>query len=138
MTTPANYAKYPLNSRDLTPMSTSVKPPKYPPHLFTLEWHLSSPSSVLPVLHFYYPDESIARGVLQAAISNMNRSNGSIERIRLWHRNTLLATVSPNAGPSPKPLPPRDLNGIRHLAAKSRQITRSPTPTPTDITGYEI
>lgn len=112
--------------------------PKYPPHLFTLEWHLASPSNVLPILHHYYPDEALARAVMQAAISNMNRANGSIERIRLWHRNSLLATVSPNAGPSPKPLPPRDLNGIRHIPPASRRIAPRPTAAPIDITGFEI
>lgn len=108
---------------------TTSKPPKYPPHLFTIEWHLSSPSNVLPVLHHYYPDEPLARAVLQAAITNMNKSNGSIERLRLWHRGSLLATVSPNSGPTPKPLPPRDPDGVRHLPAKSRQISSTPTST---------
>lgn len=83
-------------------MSEPLSPPmhkhgsKYPPNLYTIEWHLGG-SAELPVLSKTYTNEPTARQILAHATESMRKWPGAIIRLRLWHRGALLASVNPNA-----------------------------------------
>lgn len=99
---------------------------KYPPNLYTIEIAFG-------------PDELFAKSYLSTdaageslrnLLPRMNRSNGAISFIRLWHHNTIISSYT--AKPPPiKYIPEPDSDGVRRIpehGVKHRVIPIKPKP----------
>jgi len=104
---------------------------KYPKHLWTIEWTMPDP---LPAFFHHYTTEDEARLIFQSAISNMNRADGAILLLRLYHRHAIQATASFGSHQSPAtkrtypPAPPRPsnlyFNSVEVMAAKRQPLPK--------------
>lgn len=85
---------------------------KYPSHLHTIVVYFG-PN--VPPMQQHHSDRLAAGRILSTLVARMKATEGRcIERIELWHRNSLTSSYIANP-PNAVWLPPKDANGVRHI-----------------------